>query len=206
MSATSDAEPEPAIDEAHLLPAEHDGIRMYDYAPPSWGPLIMAVMVVFAGAYGLYFHVLHAGATPEARYKAALARYEARRSRAEADEAAAVSEYTLANAVDRTDIVARGRRVFAGHCTSCHRADGAGLSGPNLTDDFQIHGSTRMDLYESIRSGVPWTAMPPWGGQLRADDLVAVTAYVITLRGTHVAGRPPQGPEVGAFLPPPRPH
>jgi cytochrome c oxidase cbb3-type subunit 3 len=195
---------EPSVDEARLMAPSYDGIRMYDYPPPAWWQMLLAAMIIFAGSYGLYFHVFHAGATPEARYGAALARYEATKATREAREAGEVSEFTLAEAAGKPAVVARGSALFASHCASCHQADGRGLSGPNLTDDYQIHGSTRIDLYDTIRNGVPWTAMPPWGGQLHAADLVAVTAYAISLRGTHVSGRPPQGPRVGAFLPPVR--
>jgi cytochrome c oxidase cbb3-type subunit 3 len=50
-----------------------------------------------------------------------------------------------------------------------------------------------MDLLEIIGNGRPQKGMPVWSRTLRPVELAELAAYVGTLRGTNVPGRPPQG-------------
>jgi cytochrome c oxidase cbb3-type subunit 3 len=78
--------------------------------------------------------------------------------------------------------------------------DARGQIGPNLTDEFQIHGATRLDIYATIRDGVPDKAMVAWGQTMQPREMATVAAYVTTLRGHPVAaGKEPQGERVAAF-------
>ena len=49
----------------------------------------------------------------------------------------------------------KGKQVFTTNCVSCHRADGGGMIGPNLTDEFWIHGGTpnRPPVHVAFRVG-----------------------------------------------------
>ena len=202
-AATAAADiPEPAAagDEGQLLQHTYDGIREYDNPLPGWWRMAFVGTIVFAVFYGLYFHVVHWGQTPAQRYRVQLAAYEAKRDLREAAEAANVSEATLADDAKNPTVLAHGAAVFASHCVPCHQADGRGLIGPNLTDLYQIHGSTRMDIFTTIRGGVSGTAMPAWGEQMADTDVLAVAAYVTTLRGKDVpGGKAPQGDPVEPF-------
>ena len=71
-------------------------------------------------------------------------------------------------------VLADGRAVFVARCASCHTEDGRGLIGPNLTDHFQIHGHSRLDIFNTVKKGVPGTAMLAWGEQLPPGDVIAV--------------------------------
>ena len=84
---------------------------------------------------------------------------------------------------------------------TCHSDDGRGLIGPNLTDNYQLHGASRMDLYTTVKKGVPGTAMLAWGEQLPPADVLAVAAYVSTLRGQNVPGKAREGQPVEPFAP-----
>ena len=97
-------------------------------------------------------------------------------------------------ALSRDDATVRqGREVFAGTCAACHGANGAGNIGPNLTDEFWLHGGAPDRIYQTVTNGVTSRGMPAWGPQLGADRVRAVTAYLLTVRNTNVAGRPAQG-------------
>ena len=203
-AATADAMPiadtKPAYEDGPLMDHAYDGIREYDNPLPGWWRMIFWATIVFAAGYWVWFHVAHKGATPDDKYRAALADYNSKRDVREAAEAANVTEPTLAKDAADGALVAHGQAIFTAKCASCHGADGRGLIGPNLTDDFQIHGSTRMDIYKTVRGGVPGTAMPAWGEQLPAPDVVAAASYAISLRNTHVAnGKAPQGLRVEPF-------
>ncbi len=199
-AATSELDvPEEAATEARLLTHSYDGIREYDNPLPGWWSLIFAVSIGFAAAYGFYFHVVGWGATPNERYAAALVDYESNRDVRAAAEAANVSEERLASAARDSSAVAQGGALFAQRCVSCHADKGQGVIGPNLTDLRQLHGTTRMDLYKIIANGVPATAMLAWGEQLPQTDILALAAFVCTLRGQNIPGKEPQGAPVDRF-------
>lgn len=191
---------EPA-DGPPLMDHAYDGIREYDNPLPGWWSLIFIITIVFAVIYGVYFHVGHWARTPDDKYQAQLADWTEKKTIRDQAEAARVDEAGLArNALD-AKLVEHGAKVFAQKCVGCHKEDGRGEIGPNLTDRFQMHGATRMDIYRTIRGGVPSTAMIAWGDQLAADELLDVAAFVITLRGKNVPGKAPQGQAVGDFGP-----
>lgn len=198
-AATDHDVPEEGTEEARLLTHAYDGIREYDNPMPGWWSLIFAGSVVFAAMYGFYFHVANWGKSPAQMYASALGDYEGKREARDLAEAANVSEQTIANASQDPKILDRGTALFAQRCTSCHADKGQGLIGPNLTDLRQLHGSTRMDLYNTISKGVPTTAMLAWGEQLPQTDVLALAAFVVTLRGQNLTGKEPQGAAVEKF-------
>jgi cytochrome c oxidase cbb3-type subunit 3 len=99
-----------------------------------------------------------------------------------------IDENALAAMAKDSSTIERGHAVIAKNCVSCHSDKGQGLVGPNLTDGFQIHGQTRLDLYTTILNGVPEKGMLSWGPVLPPEELAAVAAFVTTLRGTDVPG------------------
>ena len=87
-------------------------------------------------------------------------------------------------------------------CAPCHRADGGGLVGPNLTDDYWIHGTNFADNVTTIWNGVPEKGMITWKNTLKPKEVYEVASYIYTLRGTQpptpsrrrTRPRPRQGP------------
>jgi cytochrome c oxidase cbb3-type subunit 3 len=185
--------------DAPLMAHSYDGIEEYDNPLPGWWRATFWASIVFAAGYFIWFHVTPWHSTPDATYKGDLAVYEEGRDLRAAREAANVSEDSLADEALNEQTVAHGAQIFANRCASCHTENGRGLIGPNLTDLYQIHGSTRMDIYNTISNGVQGTAMPAWGEQMPATDVVAVAAFVIPLRGKNIAGKAPDGHPVEPF-------
>lgn len=189
-----------ADDDARLMHHEYDGIREYDNPLPGWWRATFWATILFAAAYGGYYHVAGRGKTAAQRYDAQLTDYLARRTFSGGGGAAVVAtEETLARDSESDVILKQGARIFAERCSGCHLADGSGQVGPNLTDGFQIHGSTRMDILGVVTGGVPGTAMVAWGEQLPPSEVNAAAAYAISLRGKNRPGKAPQGNAVGAF-------
>ncbi len=59
--------------------------------------------------------------------------------------------------------IAGAREIFAIRCMPCHGPEGQGVIGPNLTDDYWIHGAARSSRSAStISEGVPDKGMVPW--------------------------------------------
>ena len=189
----------PEAADGPLMDHDYDGIREYDNPLPGWWRAIFWASIAFAGGYFVWFHGVGLGKTPDQRYRADLAEYQGKRSLREAADAANVNEQALTRDVQDDKLVAHGQQIFVQRCATCHDVTGKGLIGPNLTDLYQLHGTSRFDIYETVRHGVPGTPMPAWGEQLAPTDVVAVATYAITLRGTNVPGRPPQGQRVGRW-------
>jgi len=192
---------EAALDESRLMGHSYDGIREYDNPLPGWWRWIFIGTIIFAGFYGLYFHVVGWGTTPDQRYREALVAYGETRETRERAELANLTEDYLARQVADPKVVARGQEIFKQRCVSCHGPEGAGLIGPNLTDDRQLHGTTRLDIYKTVRGGAPGTAMVAWGEQLPPADVVAAASFAITLRGKRLPGKAPEGLPVQPFSP-----
>lgn len=167
-----------------LLDHDADGIQELDNNLPRWWVWLFNLTIVFAALYLGYYHVIRAGDLQVAEYEKEWKRGEQLKSGALARFEATLG--TLEPSRD-TAILARGRQTFLAMCAPCHRPDGGGLVGPNLCDDYWIHGSNFVDNVKTILNGVPEKGMLTWKGVLKPEEIHAVASYIYTLRGT----RPP---------------
>jgi cytochrome c oxidase cbb3-type subunit III len=97
------------------------------------------------------------------------------------------------------DLIEKGKVVFQNNsCGSCHKNDGGGNAiGPNLTDEYWLHGGETKSIYATIKNGVPDKGMPAWGKTMSNEDVKNVTFYIINLQGTNPPdAKPPQGDKV----------
>ncbi len=91
------------------------------------------------------------------------------------------------------------REIFHGRCAPCHGHDGQGVIGPNLTDEYWLHGGRPTEILRTITEGVLDRGMLAWKSQLNPGELRAMAAYVLTLQGTHPPNpKAPQGVKVSA--------
>ena len=84
--------------------------------------------------------------------------------------------------------MADGKQVFEENCSSCHRVDGGGGVGPNLTDNCFKNGGDIVSIQNVLYDGVPGTAMPPWRPILDRERIAEVSLYVRDMRGKNVEG------------------
>lgn len=90
-----------------------------------------------------------------------------------------------------------GLDIFTKNCVSCHMASGGGGIGPNLTDDFWIHGAGMNNLVNIINTGVPSKGMITWRGVLKEKEIQQVASFILTLHGTNPSNpKSPQGDKV----------
>lgn len=181
------------VRETEPIVHEVDGIQEADNVLPSWWLYTLFGAMVFAAAYWLYFEAYRTGLSPLEAYqdeKMEKARVEA--ARLEAD-GPFTPEKLLAMSHNAA-VVETGKSVFASTCAPCHAANAGGQVGPNLTDGYWLHGGAPEKVLRSVRDGWLEKGMPSWGPQLGEQKVRAVAAYVISLKGTQVAGgKPPQG-------------
>ncbi len=203
LAATADTDipenQESSTENAPVLEHVYDGIREYDNPLPGWWRAMFWGGIVFAAGYWVWFHVAGWGANPADGYRQDLALYNDKKEIREAADARDVSEDMLAASAKNPTTLAQGAQIFAQRCVSCHAEGGKGLIGPNLTDGYQLHGTTRMDILKTVRGGVPGTAMLAWSEQMSAPDVIAAASFVISLRNTNVQGKEPQGQPVEPF-------
>jgi cytochrome c oxidase cbb3-type subunit 3 len=59
--------------------------------------------------------------------------------------------------------------------------------GPNLTDEFSIHGCDIQSLFNIIKNGEPTKGMTSFKGQISDEKIQKVASYVMTMVGTSPA-------------------
>jgi len=93
----------------------------------------------------------------------------------------------------------QGAQVFKTNCVACHGLNAQGIIGPNLTDDYWIDGDGSFNtVVHTIQVGVPAKGMISWKPLLKENDLLAVTSYIMSLRGSNPpAPKAPQGEKYG---------
>lgn len=173
--------PEDPKKEVPVLEHEIDGISELDNLLPRWWLWMFNLSILFSIGYMVYYHVLSLGDSQAAAYKK-----EAQRGEEIKTAALTKFEGSLADLQPSKDeaVLAQGQQVFTTYCAPCHRADGGGLVGPNLTDDYWIHGSSYTDSLKTIINGVPEKGMLTWRGVLKPSEIQSVASYIYSLRGT----------------------
>lgn len=166
---------------------DYDGIQEYDNPLPRWWLWLFAGSVVFAIAYIPYYH-FGPGKLPTEVHAEDMAAWNLLHP-----PTPLPAEDALI-AMESDPVLASGRSIFATRCAACHAPDGGGQVGPNLADDYSIHGYSRESIVKVVHDGVPAQGMIAWRDQLSPDELYAVSLFVYHLRGTTTANpKAPQG-------------
>jgi cytochrome c oxidase cbb3-type subunit III len=187
------ATPKDSGEKDRLIGHEYDGIQEYDNPMPRWWLLTFAGTVIYSVIYLFNVGPIGNGKGRIADYEESLQAHAALLASAP-QSGAPLTDSAIAAFVADIDIRARGREVYASYCASCHAADGGGMIGPNLVDDYYIHGARPADIYRVVEDGVLDKGMPPWGKSLKPEQLRGVVAYIVSLRGTVPANpKAPQG-------------
>lgn len=182
--------------EPRLLDHDADGIQELDNLLPRWWVWLFWMCNVFAFLYMVYYHGLGLGDSQAVAYAR-----EARAGDEIKNAALAKFESSLSSLQPSKDqaTLEHGRQVFTMYCAPCHRADGGGLVGPNLCDDYWIHGSKYEDNLKTIINGVPEKGMLTWRGVLKPQEIQCVASFIFTLRGSNPPNpKPPENQQPAA--------
>lgn len=176
-----------------LLDHDYDGIGELDNPLPPWWVAMFWISIITAVIYWGYYQTTGAGATQLEEFETEMAMAEEAENARLASQSAS-GGVTVAFLTDAADIE-RGQKVYAGKCIACHGPDGGGNAiGPNLADDYWLHGGAIEDIHNTIKNGVIEKGMTAWGGQIGAVDLVKVASYIKSLKGSSPTDpKDPQG-------------
>ena len=182
-----------------LLDHNYDNIRELDNPLPGWWLVTFWATIAFSVCYYSYYQFF-GGPTQEAELQAALQELKSQ-SAAQSDSGKAVGEVQkvdLVSLLGKPEVLASGKAVFASKCFACHGMNGEGQIGPNLTDDYWIHGDGSLDAIKtSVAKGVLEKGMPAWEAAVSPDELNAVVVYVKSIYGSKPANaKAPQGEKV----------
>lgn len=176
---------EPIENEANLLlDHDYDGIKELDNNLPPWWVYLFYICVGFAAVYLIRFELM-GGDNQEMELQKEMAQAQIE-----------VEEY-LKNAPDLMDektvtlltdagALDKGKAIFTENCVACHRADGGGQIGPNLTDPNWILGGGIKNVFHTITNGGrDGKGMVAWKETLKPKEIQLVASYVLSLQGSN---------------------
>lgn len=176
----------PVSEEAYLdVGHDYDGIRELNNRLPPWWLYGFYVSIIFAVVYLWRFHVAHTGPSSIQEYQASVAKAELKTQEFLKEKGEAMDENSVTVLTNPTDI-AVGKAIFVKSCAVCHREDGGGMVGPNLTDDYWLHGHDIKNIFKTIRYGI--NAMPQWQNTYSNKEIAQVSTYVKTLHNSKPPG------------------
>ncbi|MBC3540108.1 c-type cytochrome [Rufibacter sediminis] len=170
----------------------YDGIFEFDNDLPPWWKYTFYVTIVFGIGYLLNYHVFQSGDLQIAEYEAEV--QQASLLSPAGSSEGNVNEVTNFKPLTEAPKLEAGKAAFVQNCAACHGAEGQGVVGPNLTDEFWLHGGDVNDVYKTIKYGVTSKGMVAWQKKLSDDQILEVSSYILSIQGSKPANaKAPQG-------------
>ena len=170
----------------------YDGIIELDNSLPPWWVYMFYGTIIFAITYMIYFTYFD-GPTQQMEYDTEVAQAIQKKNEFLKKTAALVDETSVLILTDATAL-AKGKSGYITKCAACHGMNGEGLVGPNLTDDYWIHGGSIKDIFKTIKYGWPEKGMISWESQITPMEIQQISSFIITIKGTNPANpKAPQG-------------
>lgn len=168
-----------------LLNHDYDGIKELDNNLPPWWVYSFYACIVFAAIYLVRYEMLGAdNQEMELKKELAQAKIEVEEYMKNAPDL--MDEKTVTLLTDAASL-AQGKEIYTTNCAACHRADGGGQIGPNLTDDNWILGGGIKNVFHTISNGGrDGKGMVSWKTNgMKPKDIQKVASYVLSLRGSN---------------------
>ena len=186
-----------------MLDHNYDGIKELDNHLPPWWKWLFYITMIWAVVYLVAYHVTDSLPLMDQEYQNEVAQADSLKARlAAASPAVEIDENALKYEPDDV-ILASGRTVYVNNCASCHKAQGEGDIGPNLTDTYWLHGGSVTDIYKTIENGVIEKGMIAWGPVLSQEKIRDVTFYIMSIQGSNPAN--PKAPQGELYVAPEQP-
>jgi cytochrome c oxidase cbb3-type subunit III len=167
-----------------MLDHDYDGIKELDNVLPPWWVYLFYSCIVFAIVYLVRFEVI--GDYTQAE------EFETEMAQADLD----IKEYlkTAPDLMNKENVTLftdaaslnEGKALFTTNCVACHKADGGGAIGPNLTDEYWVLGGGIKNVFNTImEGGRSGKGMISWKDQIKPTDIQKIASYVLSLQGTN---------------------
>jgi cytochrome c oxidase cbb3-type subunit 3 len=179
-----------------MLHHSYDGIHELDNGMPPWLKYLFYGTIAFAVIYLVNFFALGVVQTSDQEYVAEMAQAEKDIAEVRKLAAAGIDENN-ATLVSEATLLESAKAVYVQNCQACHGSAAEGGVGPNLTDEYWLHGGSVQAIFKTIKYGVPQKGMIAWQQKLKPDEIQNVASYILSLQGTNPAnGKEPQGDKV----------
>jgi cytochrome c oxidase cbb3-type subunit 3 len=183
----------PVADEKEMFDHQFDGISELNNPTPAWFMWLFYITIAFAFVYLLYYHGLDYGPSQEEEYVIEMKLAETERIAYLAKSGDNIDENSVKETSDGS-VLSGGLAVFMANCSVCHGDKGQGIVGPNLTDEYWLHGGSISNIFKTIKYGVPEKGMISWEKTLNPKQISDVSNYILSLDGTNPpGGKAPQG-------------
>lgn len=160
---------------------DYDGIQELNNPMPKWWLWLFYITIIFAAVYMVRYHIMKTGDLQDEEYAKEMAEAA---MKAKPKTSRELSASTVTILTDEVSLIA-GKVIYDKNCLVCHLAKGEGLVGPNLTDEYWIHGGSIGDIYKIIEVGNPSKGMISWKGQLTPKQMQEVGSFILSLQGSN---------------------
>jgi len=159
-----------------LLDHDYDGIQELDNPLPRWWLWLFYISIVFAFGY-VTFYWVGPGLSIQEKFEIDMAK--------DAPKNDSENTFDLSTWKPSKLDSDAGKKAYLSKCAPCHGQLGEGLIGPNLTDQYWIHGDGKIEgIYAVIRDGVPEKGMISWKDLLSPKEIAEISHYITTLKGS----------------------
>ena len=177
-----------------MLDHNYDGIRELDNVLPPWWVYLFYGTIIFGAIYLVRFQIMDGNSqeqefqTEMQEAKVAIAQYMKT-----APDMMSKEKVTL---LTDASSLAAGKTIYTTNCVACHRPDGGGQIGPNLTDTYWILGGGIKNVFNTImEGGRDGKGMVSWKASIKPSDIQKVASYVLSMQGTNPKDAKPMEPE-----------
>lgn len=167
-----------------VLDHDYDGIKELDNHLPPWWTYLFYSTIVFAVVYFFIYHVFESMPLQTDEYNIEIAMAAEAKALNTVDSKSDIDENNVVFSSDPTDLN-KGFKIFKQQCVACHKDGGGGGIGPNLTDEYWLHGGSMQNIFATIKYGVPEKGMISWEPLLSPTQMRDVSSYIYTLKGTN---------------------
>lgn len=168
-----------------MLDHDYDGIKELDNSLPPWWKYGFYLTIVTGVIYLWYYHAGGNGPSSHDEFVAEVQAGEEAKAAYLAKSANNVDENTV-KMLDASGIAA-GKTIFEQSCAACHAKDGGGGVGPNLCDEYWLHGGSLKDVFKTVKYGWPDKGMKSWKDDFSPNQIAQISSYVKALQGTKPA-------------------
>ena len=176
-----------------LLHHDYDGIKELDNNLPPWWVYLFYITIIFSVIYLARFEIFGAdNQEMELKKEMAQAKIDVEEYLKTAPDL--MDEKTVVLLTDKESLEA-GKEIFTTNCAACHRADGGGQIGPNLTDAHWILGGGIKNVFHTITNGGrDGKGMVSWKTNgMKPKEIQKVASYILSLQGSNP--KDPKDPE-----------